>query len=69
MLCFVLTYDRNLEFGTGVILCMLYTGKPLVDWVEGVAIIVAIFTVVCGFQLSHNLSTLTITPKGHGWFS
>ena len=36
---------------------------PPVDWVEGVAIIVAIFIVVCVFQLPQRLRTLTPVSK------
>ena len=38
-------------------------GRPPVDWIEGVAIIVAIFVVVCVFRLPHNVHTLTPVSK------
>ena len=38
-------------------------GKPPVDWVEGVAIIVATFIVVCVFRLPHNVHALTPISK------
>ena len=38
-------------------------GKPPVDWVEGVAIIVAIFIVVCVSQLPANVCALTPISK------
>ena len=44
-------------------------GKPPVDWVEGVAILVAIFIVVCGFQLQFELYALTAIHKGDGGIS
>ena len=43
-------------------------GKPPVDWVEGVAIIVATF-VVCAFQLSPNVFTLTAIFTSDGWLA
>ena len=46
------------DFGPGRV-----PGEPPVDWVEGVAIIVAIFIVVCTFQRSLDFSALTVGPK------
>ena len=46
------------DFGPGRV-----PGKPPVDWIEGVAIVVAIFIVVCAFQLSHNVCALIFISK------
>ena len=40
--------------------------KPPVDWLEGLAIVVAIFIVICGSQLS-NLCVLTAVRIVYGW--
>jgi hypothetical protein len=45
------------------------SGKPPVDWIEGVAIIVAIFAVVCIFESSSTACALTTVHKGDGWFA
>lgn len=52
------------DFGPGRV-----EGEPPVNQVEGVAIIVAIFIVVCVFQLLPSPLRAHLIPnfKGHGW--